>query len=348
MRGASWAALLLATIWLVACARVHVTIETDIGADGSVTRKESLLRVSGPDLKETYRLPTGPGWKVAMESVSVEGLTSEERSALGSLPSPLAGLFQGSKAELAPPAAKPYERYTASRTYRPGEPPAADYVKPHPDVPGLEATNSISVERLPGLLGTTFRYRETFSEASEPDALVSLLRQAARIDVVRQVEAVSKARPRAAPWESFKAGELEASERMLEEVISAWRSIEDEESKKAAEESFSRLSRWMEALPERLAEASGLSKEEVEALTDDPEWEKQQKELSDSLSLYAGAHLGEGDFSFTLIVRMPGVVLRTNAGELRGRSTAVCRFTAEYFLMRPYTCEAESWAPTAF
>lgn len=345
MRGAL---LLLALAGLWGCARVHVTIETTVGADGAVSRKVDFLWAKGPSLAEAYTLPSGPGWTVKEEQVSQEGLMAEERAAVVPRRVELATLLAKPKSKSAPEPTNDYVRYSARRAYSPGQAVEPDYVKLHPSVAGRAASNAVRVESLPGLLGTTVRYRETFTEASDPEALAAFLKEASRTELKRQIEVVRKASPQAAPWDAFEARELRKLETILKEVLSAWRSIKDEADRKAAEKAFERYSEWLEAVPERLSAAGGLKVEEVEALLEDPEQEQREAKLSDRLDRYVGAHIGEGDFSFTLIVHMPGALIRTNAEEVRGRSTAVCRFADEYFLMRPYICEAESWVPTGF
>lgn len=344
----SVALILLATAGLSACARVHVTIETTIGADGTVSRKVDFLRARGPSLEETYKLPSGPGWTVEKERVSKEGLTPEERSALAPRRIELPTLIPTSKGKPEPRSAQDYFRYSARRTYLSGQALEPDYVRPHPGVDGRAASNEVRIERTPGLLGTTVRYRETFTEASEPEALAAFLEETFRMELGRQIEAVRRAYPGATSWDKFKAGQMEALEARLEGMLSAWRSISDETSRRAAENAFERCSEWMESIPKRISTASGLRLEQVEALLEDPEQEQREAELSDRLDRYVGTHIGEGDFSFSLIVHMPGTLISSNAEELRGRDTAICRFTDEYILMRPYTCEAESWVPTGF
>jgi len=333
-RWALAAVMLLAATTLPACTGVHVTIETTVRADGTVSRNVSFLREGGSSssLKEEYRLPAGPAWTVTEEEVSDNALTPEERTAIG------------------PKPAKIYLRYTAKRTYRPGHTVQPDYVKPLSSVPDRAASNSVTVERAPGLFGATFRYRETFTDVSEPEELVKLLRQFSRLKVARGVEALRKVHPEAAPWGAVEAKELEESESRLGDVLSVWKSITDEESRQTAERAGARYSDWIDALPERLSAVGGLNRNDVRALLEDQEKGNREDELIQAIDRHSGAHFGifEGPFTFTLIVHMPGAILRSNADELRGRSTAVCRFTSDYFLMRPFTCEVESWTPTAF
>jgi hypothetical protein len=333
---------------LGACARVHVTVETTVGADGTVARKVAFLRAKGPPLDKSYKLPSKPAWEVAEETIALEGLSPEERSAVAPAPSALAtALAEPSSGPLWGQAAT-FSRYSVSRTYPPGDPLEPDYVKPHPSAPGRSASNSIMVERSEGLLGTTFLYRETFTEASDPGAAAEFFKAASRSEFKRRIKAVKEAHPEAASWGDVEAVELRALDIKLQNMLAAWRSITDEASLGAAEEAFGRYSDWMESLPERLSAAGGLKLEEVESLFEDPEQEAREEELSKTLAQYVGAHIGEGDYSFALIVHMPGSLVRTNAEEVRGFSTAICRFKDEYFLMRPLSCEAESWVPTGF
>lgn len=342
------APLFLALALVASCARVHVTVETTVGADGTVSRKVAFLRAKGPPLDEAYELPSEPDWTALRETLSVEGLTPEERAAVAPAPSALAAALVGASGEELAAGERTFVRYSVTRTYRPGEALEPDYVKPHPTAPGRSASNSIEVERSPGLLGTTVRYRETFTEASDPEKAAQFLRKASAEEVKRQVKAVEEAHPRAASWRAFEASELEAVEGKLSSMMAAWRSISDRESLAAAEEALGRYSDWMESMPERLSAAAGLELQEVEALLEDPGREQREEELSRALAKYLGAHIGEGDYSFTLIVHMPGSLVSTSAEEVRGFSTAVCRFGDEYFLMQPFSCEAESWTPTGF
>ena len=326
--------MLLAAATLPACTRVHVTIETTVGADGTVARNVSFLREGGSSssLKEEYRLPAGPAWTVTEEEVSDNALTPEERTAIG------------------PKPAKTYLRYTAKQTYRPGHTVKPDYVKPLSKVPDRAASNSVTVERAPGLFGATFRYRETFTDVSEPEEMEKLVRQFSRLVIARGVEALRKAHPEAAPWGAVEDKEIEEAESRLGELLSVGKSITDEKSRQAAELAGGRYSNWIDALPDRLSAVGGLDRNDVRDLLEDQEKGGREDELIQEMDRYMGAHFGifEGPFTFTLIVHMPGAILSSSADELRGRSTAVCRFTSDYFLMRPYTCEVESWTPTAF
>ena len=333
------AALLLAAASLTACStQVHVTIETTVSPDGAVTRRVSFLRARGSSLKEDYRLPEGPGWKVKEERVSQEALTPEERRAVVV-------------------TAETFLRYTAKRTYPPGHTVEPDYVKPHQSVSGRAASNAVTLERAPGFLGlgTTYSYRETFTDVSEPEALEKLLREALRLEVSSQVEALRAAHPEAAPWGAVEAKELEEVEVRLEYVLASWRSVTDEASRQAAKDAFERSLGWWVEFPERLAAVAGLEVEAVNKLLEDPEEGKREKEFSQAMDRYLGAYpgafvsfLGDTIFTFTVIVHMPGAIFLNNAEELRGRSTAVCRFAAEYFFSRPFTCEAKSWSPAGF
>jgi hypothetical protein len=335
---------LLAGLALFGCARIHVTAESRIGKDGSIQRKISFLHAGGPSLEELYRLPRPPAWSVTDETITYRELSLDERLAfLRRFPRKEAFQAQVKKK---PP--RRYRRYTARRTYRPGEPPASDYVKLHPEAQGLAARNSISLTIKKGLFGSTIVYRETFQEASDPEALRRILFEAAKKEISMFIEDVARAYPGKAPWEELKRRELRDASRKLEGAFGAWRSIQDQEGLRVAQMTFRRFEDWLDSLPGRLAKKTSLDEKKLKELLDEVEKKAEDKEAERLLMRALGAHLAEGDFSFTLIVHMPGVIVRASTEEYRGTSSAVCRFRAEYFLLEPYSCQVEAWVPEVF